>query len=210
MPRPYCHLSLDDRRRVHRMQAKKLPIEEIARALGRHRSTSYRKVRRKTFVDREWRECDGYFPVTADGLAKDRRRRHHKLERHEGLRQVVIEKLAGGWSPEQIAGCLKADGVSEILVCMETLYQFAYSKAGRDLSLTQYLHERRRLHRRRGDRKPRSVAIPQERGIERRPPEVGERIEFGHWDGDLLISGGTTARRTLLRSSSASAATLSS
>ena len=187
MPRPYSHLSLDDRRRIYRMQAKRLPIEEIARALGRHRSTIYREVKRNTFVDREWRDCDGYFPVTADDLAKDRRRRQRKLQQHEGLRQVVIEKLAGGWSPEQIAGRLKADGVSEALVCMETIYQFVYSKTGRDLSLAQYLHERRRVRRRRGDRKPRSVAIPQERGIERRPAEVGARIEFGHWEGDLLI-----------------------
>lgn len=187
MPRPYSHLSLDDRRRIYRMQAKKLPIEEIARALGKHRSTIYREVKRNTFVDREWRDCDGYFPVTAHDLAKDRRRRQRKLLRHKALRQVVIDRMAGGWSPEQIAGRLKADGISSILVCMETIYQFVYSKAGRDLSLTQYLHERRRIRRRRGDRKPRSVAIPPERGIDYRPAAIAERTEFGHWEGDLLI-----------------------
>jgi transposase, IS30 family len=32
------------------MQAEKLPIEEIARALGKHRSTIYREVKRNTFV----------------------------------------------------------------------------------------------------------------------------------------------------------------
>ena len=70
---------------------------------------------------------------------------------------------------------------------LRRILAFVYSKTGRDLSLTRYLHERRRIRRRRGDRKPRNVAIPQERGIERRPAEVGARIEFGHWEGDLLI-----------------------
>jgi transposase, IS30 family len=61
------------------MQAKKLPIEGIARALGKHRSTIYREVKRNIFADQEWRECNGYFPVTAHDLARDRRRRQYRL-----------------------------------------------------------------------------------------------------------------------------------
>ncbi len=63
------HVNLDDRRRIYRMQAKRLPVEEIARALGRHRSTINRELRRNTYIDPEYKAYNGYFPVTAQELA---------------------------------------------------------------------------------------------------------------------------------------------
>ena len=43
-------------------------------------------------------------------------------------------------------------------------------------------------HRRRTRyaRKPRGLTIPLENTIELRPPEIGARTSFGHWEGDLI------------------------
>ena len=35
-------------------------------------------------------------------------------------------------------------------------------------------------------RKPRGLTIPLENTIELRPPEIGARTSFGHWEGDLI------------------------
>ncbi|TDW16229.1 helix-turn-helix protein [Rhizobium azibense] len=100
----YLQLTLSDRRRLYQM--KERPVGEIARQLGRHRSTIYRELKRNTFHDREFPEYSGYFGTIADDISKERRRRLRKLTRHPALRQLVIDQLKAHWSPEQIAGRL--------------------------------------------------------------------------------------------------------
>jgi transposase, IS30 family len=51
----YQQLTLADRRRLHHLVERKVPINEMARQLGRHRSTIYREIRRNTFHDGELR-----------------------------------------------------------------------------------------------------------------------------------------------------------
>ena len=53
MSRRYSQLNLTDRRRLFHFVERKVPIKEMARELGRHRSTIYREIRRNTFHDRE-------------------------------------------------------------------------------------------------------------------------------------------------------------
>ncbi|MGH6809256.1 MAG: transposase, partial [Ensifer adhaerens] len=106
MSRCYSQLNLADRRRLYHFVERKVPIQEMARQLGRHRSTIYREIRRNTFHDRELPEDSGYFPTVADDIRKERRRRLRKLMRHPQLRELVIEQLKALWSPEQIAGRL--------------------------------------------------------------------------------------------------------
>ncbi len=61
MSRCYQQLTLADRRRLHHLVERKVPINEMARQLGRHRSTIYREIRRNTYHDRELPEYSGYF-----------------------------------------------------------------------------------------------------------------------------------------------------
>ncbi len=89
----YSQLTLSDRRRLYQLKERKLPVGEIARQLGRHRSTIYRELKRNTFHDREFPEYSGYFGTIADDLRKERRRRLRKLRRHPELREFVIERL---------------------------------------------------------------------------------------------------------------------
>ncbi|RVK85122.1 HTH domain-containing protein, partial [Sinorhizobium meliloti] len=53
MSQCYLQLTLPDRRRLHQLVERKVPIAEIARQLGRHRSTIYRELKRNTFHDAE-------------------------------------------------------------------------------------------------------------------------------------------------------------
>lgn len=51
MGRPYCHLRLDERRAIEDMLHAKVPVDEIAAAIGRHRLTVYREIKRNGFED---------------------------------------------------------------------------------------------------------------------------------------------------------------
>ncbi len=71
MPRCYSQLTLTDRRRLHRLVAAKVPVNEMARQLGHHRSTIYREIKRNTFHDRELPDYDGYYSTVADDIARN-------------------------------------------------------------------------------------------------------------------------------------------
>ena len=75
MSRCYTQITLADRRRLHQLVAAKVPINEMARQLGRHRSTIYREIKRNTFHDRELPEYDGYYSTVAQDISNERRRR---------------------------------------------------------------------------------------------------------------------------------------
>lgn len=187
MPGCYQQLTLADRRLLHRFVDQKLAVNEMARRLGCHRSTIYREIRRNTFHDRELPEYTGYFGTIADDLTRERRRRLRKLRRHPDLRAEVIRQLEARWSPEQIAGRLLLEGRSPVRVSAETIYRFIYSKEDYQLGLYQYLPEARRKRRPLRSRRPRDGAFPASHRIGQRPDFIGNRSQFGHWEGDLII-----------------------
>ncbi|AHD03710.1 hypothetical protein METH_23040 (plasmid) [Leisingera methylohalidivorans DSM 14336] len=107
-----AHIELDlrERRAIEDMLNAKTPVCKIAAALGRHRSTVYREIKRNRFEDRELPYLNGYYGVNAQRTAAARRMRRRKLVRLKDLRKAVITQLKEGWSPEQIAGRLWFEG----------------------------------------------------------------------------------------------------
>ena len=187
MPFPFTHLTLDERRLLMRLREAKVRVDEIARQLGRHRSTIYRELKRNWWHDAEVPQAEGYWPVSAQLLADGRRRRRCKLLRHPRLQAAVVERLKDGWSPEQIAGRLRLEPGWKHTLCHETIYRFVYSKDGQSQDLARHLPEQRRTRRLRRGRKPRSLVFPEASRIRYRPAAVNSRSEFGHWEADLMI-----------------------
>ena len=121
MPRSYVHLSLDDRRKIARWRDAKMPVLEIAARLGRHRATVHRELTRNRFVDTKLQDLSGYFAMTAQSKSEARRAGLRKLIRHRDLRDVVVDRLKTGWTPQQIAGRLRLEG-GALQVSHETIY----------------------------------------------------------------------------------------
>ena len=193
MARTYRQLDLDQRRTLFRLVEARRPVGEIAARLGRHPSTIYRELDRNRFRDGDRGFC-GYFPLTAQDLTDRRRRRRRKLAADDTLRAQVVERLAAGWSPQQIAGRLKREPTDGASVCHETIYRHVYGPEGREGGLYRHLLKARRRRGTRHGRKPRAASIPRERWLENRPAEIGRRESFGHWEGDLLIFGGEVGK----------------
>ena len=119
----YTHLDLEERCRLRGLMEMGLGIGEIARRLGRHRTTIHREIARNRCVD-------GYRADSAERRAWARKLRGSKIERSTCLRAHVEDRLAMGWSPEQIAGRMELER-SEHTLSTESIYRHAYSPGGR-------------------------------------------------------------------------------
>jgi IS30 family transposase len=163
----------------------KIPVLEIAQRLGRHRATINRELSRKRFIDAELQDLSGYYPLTAQSKAETRRTGLRKLVRYRDLREIVVDRLNTGWTPEQIAVRLRVEG-SDLLVSHETIYRFAYSREGHAIDLWRHLPEHRRRRRGRGKQRSQAHKFSDELSIRHRPEAIGTREEFGNWEGDLI------------------------
>ena len=177
----YSHLAEGERDQIGVMRAAGLSISAIARALRRDKSTVSRELRRNSFPSGR------YSPLHAGGAYLQRRQRETVLEKDQRLRTFVQDRLAEGWTPEQIAGWLKAGHERGLrALSFEAIYAFIYRAARKGEDLWRYLTRR---HRRRKQRRarPSRDAIKDRASIHDRPKEIEDRADAGHWEGDLII-----------------------
>jgi IS30 family transposase len=183
MGKHYRHLGLEERCQVAELHKAGQSIQQIAAALDRSPSSISRELKRNRGVQ------VGYKPTYAQEQAAARRWKGSRLERNAELRQLVLDRLKGGWSPEQIAGWL-ARTKAATRISYETIYRFIYDQIRRtnDGSWRHYLPRAKgkRGRRRRASRS--SVSLIKGRAsIALRPPEVERRATFGHWEADLML-----------------------
>ena len=126
-----------------------------------------------------------YRPDSADRIAWVRKLRGSKIQRSTRLRDYVGDRLAMGWSPEEIAGRMELDAMNDT-VSAESIYRYVYSSAGRQAGLPRYLAQRKAKRGRRRRNGRREPSIPNRISIDQRPAEADARSAFGHWEGDLM------------------------
>jgi IS30 family transposase len=205
-PVPSRFLTIADRETIAVGIARKAPIRQIARDVGRSPSTVQREIRRNLrhqsyrsraeLAGSKRAGCTiaiGYWPHLAEARAEASRARPKvaKLAANDRLRSEVQDRLEDKLSPEQISARLKVDfpDDAEMRVCHETIYQSLYVQ-GRG-ALRRDLHTClrtgraiRKPHRRADERRGR---IPDMIMISERPAEVADRAVPGHWEGDLIV-----------------------
>ena len=115
--RCYSHLSEDEREQIGLAKALGHSIGAIAQAIGRPKSTISRELSRNKLPSGR------YSPLHAAGAYQLRRRREALIERDRALRTFVVDRLAEGWTPEQISGWLKGGNERRLrAVSCETIY----------------------------------------------------------------------------------------
>lgn len=172
----YRHLTITERECIIRSIDLGYPISEIARIIGRARSTIYRELKR----------CgdDPYDPDRAHDDYLDNRTRcrmEHKLA-SEDMQKYVLDRLEYGWSPEQIEGRDKLEhGTSR--VSARTIYR---AIADGTLPPTTHEHLTFKGRKRRSPDAERRGKLKGTRSIDERPAIVATRTEIGHWEGDTI------------------------
>jgi IS30 family transposase len=186
MPKPYKHLSQEEREIIANLLSEGSSLGDIAKAVGRNKGTISRELKRNCPPERR-----RYVPCRAHARACERKTNANTHERLKNalVRQYVKDGLDEGWSPEQISGRIQIDHPGQS-IHHEAIYQYVYHPQNPDrLEMIQLL---RRAHRKRRNksigRKVRKTTIPNRIPIDARPKSVESRRYSGHWEGDSLIS----------------------
>ena len=173
----------------------------IAQQVQRSPSTVSRELARNSAPDGR------YGAASAQQRAAGRRHRPRprRLEVDPVLRGFVQQCMDVRWSPEQISHALTVEfpnDPSRQLV-PESLYQALY--ASKPLLArtfrTRRWRRRRRHHRSPDARSSYRLATPMVM-IDARPAAANDRVEVGHWEGDLIMGlGNASAIATLVERS---------
>ena len=174
----YSQLTQEQRYQIAALLKMEHSKDEIARVLEVDRSTIYREVKRN-------RGKRGYRPKQAHQLALARRAKTTaRISPSDWLR--IEDKLGQDWSPEQIAGRFRKDG---LLVSHERIYQHIYADKRTGGTLWQHLRCQKKRRKRAGGRDRRGL-IPNRVSIDERPEIVDQRKRLSDWEGDTIIGAG--------------------
>lgn len=184
----YHHLTICERERVMCMREQGKSIGEVARALGRSRSTVSRELRRNG--------GGAYSAASAQRGYEERRRacrRRRRLDDPATRAYVQARVLEDRWSPEQVEGRLRLEG-SPMLVSRSTIYravrrgdldtpELARTRKG---AASRLRHRGKRRLRRKDGEVERRGKIAISHPIEDRPAGAADRSEPGHWESDTV------------------------
>ena len=176
------HLTLREREDIMLMRRDGRGVSEIARAIGRSKSTLSRELKRNS--------CERFYRAsTAQRRYEGRRlacRRRRALDDERVFNLVRDKFLEEQWSPEQIEGRLALE-LGRSPVGDTTIYRGIH--AGRfDGCIGGRKAKRRLRHRGKRRRGPseRRGKIKVSHEISERPAAAEGRSEPGHWEGDTV------------------------
>ena len=192
----YKHLTREQRYAIYLGKQKGETLETVARSIGVHKSTVSREIRRNSTPNGKyvWNKAHD---MAGSRLCHTPGSRLCHTPGNRGLDDVlkwrIIELIRNDqWSPRQISGRLKKEGIS---VSHEAIYAMIRKDESGELAS----HCRHRMkYRRRASRRheTRATNIRNRVSIHERPAEAdGKR--FGDWEMDLIVDRDSNAILTL-------------
>ncbi|MEI7501144.1 MAG: IS30 family transposase [Bacteroidota bacterium] len=174
------HLTREQRYIISVMKGK-LKQSEIAEAIDKDKSIVSRELKRN---------CDkrnGFY--NADLAQRKYERRQREKPKHRRftteVEDYVKEQLSKDFSPEQIAGRAKVDGVT--CVSHESIYQYIWGDKRKKGDLHTHLRHKGRKYQKRGNKTDKRGCIKNRVSIEQRPAIVDEKKRFGDFEADTII-----------------------
>lgn len=198
MTKKYTHLTTQERAIISTMRVDLCTVRSIEKRLCRSPSSISRELKRAGGSD-----C---YDANKAHLQSQARliepRRTPKLHANSELFKVVREHLNLLWSPQQIAGKLKAMWPSDSsqTVSHETLYNAIYLHPRGELKreLIACLRHHNKTRKPRSRELDRSRQIADMHSIKIRPPEIEDRLIPGHWEDDLIKGAGNRSSGPVL------------
>lgn len=175
------HFTVEQRYKLEVLLQQNVCKEQIAIELEKHISSIYREIKRN---------ADERNAVYKANLASRKCKKRHKEKPKNQCFNIEIQNYVrvlteADFSPEQIVGKSKKDGVS--CVSHETIYKFVWNDKKEGGDLYKHLRTLGKTYRKRGASKDKRGQIVGRIGIENRPIEVEAKQRFGDLEIDLVI-----------------------
>ena len=175
------HLSLEQRYVIQTCLSENIPYSQIAKKISRNKSVISREVCRN--ADQRSGE---YFADLAHRKALER---HKNKAKHitftEDMKEYVVTLLEQEFSPEQIMGRSKEQGIA--CVSHECIYQFIWGDKKAGGELYKWLRTNGKKYVKRGATKGSRGAIVGRVDIDKRPEIVEKKERIGDLEIDLVI-----------------------
>lgn len=180
----YRQLSTEERYQIAAMRGQYIRMAEIARQLGRHRSTIYREVRRNRCVhDEGYRAKHSVWK--ASGRKRRSRRKKHFGKEAFGPIEVMLRREQ---SPEQIVGRRRMEGLK--VMSHETIYRWIWADKRSGGFLWKHLRGARKQRRKRYSSYDSRGRLAGKKMINTRPAVVEARSRIGDWEIDTVHGTG--------------------
>lgn len=183
MPRPYKHLTADERDHLSILRSQGHSLRAIARALKRNPGTISRELTRNRSSPRY--DCYLAHAAQRRAVARWQHAVRRKRLRDPWAKQYIARQLGRGWSPELIAGRMKRLRPGHTF-SHEAIYQWVYAEARQLIPCLARSFKRRQ--RRGYSRKIPKHFIQQRVSIAERPESANQRRQIGHWEVDTMLT----------------------
>ncbi len=176
----YRQITSSERYAISALRRRGLSAREIAAELGRAHTTISREIRRNSCND------GGYRPFKASHRTRGRRSRSRRNERIRPETWTVVERyLRLDWSPEQVAGFLRVEGI--LSISHETIYVHVWHDKARGGDLWTHMRQAGKKRRKRYGAYDSRGRLAGKRHISERPHEAETRKQIGHWEVDTVM-----------------------
>jgi len=175
------HITKEQRYTICVMKQQNFSQKDIAFTIGKDKSVVSRELRRN---------CDKRSKKYDDDLAQRKYEQRQKYKpKHirftDEVKQCVDELLKKDFSPEQIAGRSKIDGIP--CVSHECIYQYVWKNKKEGGKLYTHLRHKGRKYRKRGNIKDTRGIIKDRVDIDQRPAIVNKKERIGDLEIDTVI-----------------------
>lgn len=185
MGQQYTQINQIERDNISVLRSEGLSFFAIGKQLGRNGSSISREYKRNLNQERN------YLPSLAQKRSDLRKKyageRHSKCEPYQ---DEIYSRLCEGWTPEQVAGRLSFQE-KDFKVSHETIYRFIYKHHVDWAKLLPRKHPTRWFKGMRNKGGKREM-IPNRVSILERPEQIGNKTDFGHWEGDSIVCSQST------------------
>lgn len=204
--RRFKHLTRSDRLTIEKMlNQKKYSKKEIADTIGVDKSTIYREIGRGRYTHRnsDLTEEERYSPDIAHNKYRENLKAKGaglKIDHDQKLADWLEDKILNeDYSPEAALGEIKAKGLEfDTEISKTTLYRYIENGVFVSLTNKKLPVKGNRTKKNKKVRRNKQARASAGESIEKRPEDIDNREEFGHWEMDTVVGKRGESKHSLL------------
>lgn len=194
MNKRHKQIKKEERSEISILLSKHYSIRDIAKVLNRNPGSISREIRNNSVNGQ-------YDPRKANHKARVRRLyakyQGKKISENKQLRNYIINSLLQYWSPDEISGRMKKTNQS-FYASKTNIYEWIHNSV-EGYFLSQYLYSQRyTIKKHNNNNKTNRTLIPNRVSIDLRPEIINLRREYGHYEGDTIVSSKRTKSKVSL------------